>query len=235
MPGARSQAPAWWKLRWWAEAHPTCLYQASLSLTHGACPTRAGSDSSGERGGSPCRSRSGPISMRRGCAPLPARARMPAQARRLLALAAIYDGASRTEAARIGGVTLQIVRDWVLQVQRARPGRADRPQGARSAVAAERRAPRGAGRGDRERADPGDPWRGALADHRSVPVAVGRVPGQRRQADARAASCARWAIASCRPGRAIMRRPRARSRLLKKFPRASGRDRARATASPPTT
>ena len=35
------------------------------------------------------------------------------QARRLLALAAIYEGASRTEAARIGGVTLQIVRDWV--------------------------------------------------------------------------------------------------------------------------
>jgi transposase len=39
-----------------------------------------------------------------------------AQARRLLALAAIYDGASRTEAAKIGGVTLQIVRDWVLKL-----------------------------------------------------------------------------------------------------------------------
>ena len=37
------------------------------------------------------------------------------QARRLLALAAIYEGASRTEAARVGGVTLQIVRDWVLK------------------------------------------------------------------------------------------------------------------------
>lgn len=35
--------------------------------------------------------------------------------RRLLALAAIYDGASRTEAARIGGVGLQIVRDWVVR------------------------------------------------------------------------------------------------------------------------
>src|SRR4051794_41739218 len=34
------------------------------------------------------------------------------QARRLLALAAIYDGATRTAAARIGGVTVQIVRDW---------------------------------------------------------------------------------------------------------------------------
>ena len=37
------------------------------------------------------------------------------QARRLLALAAIYDGATRTEAARIGGVTLQIIRDWVVK------------------------------------------------------------------------------------------------------------------------
>lgn len=37
------------------------------------------------------------------------------QARRLLALAAIYDGGSRSDAARIGGVGLQIVRDWVLR------------------------------------------------------------------------------------------------------------------------
>ena len=37
------------------------------------------------------------------------------QTRRLLALAAIYDGAARTEAARIGGGTLQIVRDWVVK------------------------------------------------------------------------------------------------------------------------
>ena len=36
-------------------------------------------------------------------------------ARRLLALAEIYDGGSRTEAARIGDVGLQTVRDWVLR------------------------------------------------------------------------------------------------------------------------
>src|SRR5256885_9854939 len=36
------------------------------------------------------------------------------QTRRLLALAAIYDGGSRTEAAKVGGVGLQTVRDWVL-------------------------------------------------------------------------------------------------------------------------
>ena len=38
-----------------------------------------------------------------------------AQTRRLLALAAIYEGRSRSEAARIGGVTLQIIRDWVVR------------------------------------------------------------------------------------------------------------------------
>ncbi len=37
------------------------------------------------------------------------------QTRRLLALAEIYDGASRTQAAQVGGVTLQIVRDWVVK------------------------------------------------------------------------------------------------------------------------
>jgi integrase/recombinase XerD len=37
------------------------------------------------------------------------------QVRRALALAAIYDGATRTQAAQIGGVTLQVVRDWVLR------------------------------------------------------------------------------------------------------------------------
>ena len=36
------------------------------------------------------------------------------QTRRLLALAAIYDGGSRGEAAKIGGVGLPAVRDWVL-------------------------------------------------------------------------------------------------------------------------
>ena len=40
------------------------------------------------------------------------------QVRRLLTLAAIYDGGSRSEAARIGGVGLQTVRDWVLRFNR---------------------------------------------------------------------------------------------------------------------
>src|ERR1700742_2953434 len=37
------------------------------------------------------------------------------QARRLLAVATIYDGGSRSDAARVGDVGLQIIRDWVLR------------------------------------------------------------------------------------------------------------------------
>lgn len=37
------------------------------------------------------------------------------QGRRLLALAEIYDSGRRSDAARVGGVTLQIVRDWVVR------------------------------------------------------------------------------------------------------------------------
>jgi transposase len=43
------------------------------------------------------------------------------QVRRLLALASILDGGSRGEAAKIGGVTLQIVRDWVIHFNAAGP------------------------------------------------------------------------------------------------------------------
>ena len=38
-----------------------------------------------------------------------------AQARRLLAISAILDGASRAEAARIGGMDRQTLRDWVIR------------------------------------------------------------------------------------------------------------------------
>jgi transposase len=63
------------------------------------------------------------------------------QARRLLALAAIYDGANRTEAAEFGGVTLQIVRDWVLKFNADGPaGLIDRkPPGAASRLNAAQR------------------------------------------------------------------------------------------------
>ena len=45
------------------------------------------------------------------------------QVRRLLSLALIYGGGSRTEAAQAGGVGLQVVRDWVLRFNAQRPWR----------------------------------------------------------------------------------------------------------------
>ena len=44
------------------------------------------------------------------------------QARRLLSLAAIYDGGTRAQAATVGSVTLQIVRDWVIKFNADGPG-----------------------------------------------------------------------------------------------------------------
>src|SRR6476620_1941386 len=43
------------------------------------------------------------------------RAKDAAQARRLLAIAAVLDGASREEAATIGGMDCQTLRDWVIR------------------------------------------------------------------------------------------------------------------------
>lgn len=64
------------------------------------------------------------------------------QVRRLLALAAILDGSSRSEAARVGGVTRQIVRDWVLRFNAEGPaGLVDRKApGKRPLLSAEHRA-----------------------------------------------------------------------------------------------
>jgi transposase len=44
---------------------------------------------------------------------LAAKSKDGAQARRLLALAAVHDGMNRTKAARIGGMDRQTLRDWV--------------------------------------------------------------------------------------------------------------------------
>jgi transposase len=56
------------------------------------------------------------------------------QTRRLLSLAVIYEGGSRSEAAALGGVGLQIIRDWVLRFNAEGPhGLLDRkPPGASS-------------------------------------------------------------------------------------------------------
>jgi hypothetical protein len=50
------------------------------------------------------------------------KAKNGAQARRLLALATIYESGSRTQAVCIGSVTLRIVRDWVVKSNAALMG-----------------------------------------------------------------------------------------------------------------
>ncbi len=47
--------------------------------------------------------------------------RDPGQLRRILSLAEIYDGGTRGAAARVGGVGLQTVRDWVLRFNAGGP------------------------------------------------------------------------------------------------------------------
>ena len=148
------------------------------------------------------------------------------QARRLLALAAIYDGATRTEAAKIGGVTLQIVRDWVLRFN------AHGPDGL-----IDRKAP---GQPPRLKDEHRRRWRRssrAVQSRRSMASCAGgssisangcsRNSACRRQADVEpriarhGLSQALGASAPSCAGR------QARSRILKKFPRTPGRDRAR--------
>src|SRR2546427_12632965 len=66
----------------------------------------------------PLRSDFDTIGLRR----LARRSRDPDQTRRLLALAEIYDGGSRPDAARIGGGGGQVGGDWVCRVNAKRSG-----------------------------------------------------------------------------------------------------------------
>ena len=142
------------------------------------------------------------------------------QARRLLALAAIYDGGTRTEAAKIGGVGLQIIRDWVLRFNARGPdGLLD-------------------GKSPGQPSKLNDGHRRALARM----VESGPIPAVHGVVRWRLIDLAQWifeefritiakqtlsrelraATANYRPDRVTMRKPRARSRILKKLPRAPG-------------
>ena len=98
---------------------------------------------------------------------LAARAKDAGQVRRLVAIAAVLDGASREEAAKIGGMDRQKLRDWVIRFNRTGAGRPDQQVVAGRAWQADQRAqgvscPPGGGK-----ANPGAPWCGALAGLRS--------------------------------------------------------------------
>jgi transposase len=93
------------------------------------------------------------------------RAKDAAQARRLLAIAAVLDGASRDEAAKIGGMDRQTLRDWVIRFNEQGPdGRINIPSPGVQLDATHRAF---LARIVEEGADPGGPWGGALAGVRS--------------------------------------------------------------------
>ena len=95
------------------------------------------------------------------------RAKDAAQARRLLAIAAVLDGASREEAAKIGGMDRQTLRDWVIRFNEQGPdGLINIPSpGVPRKLNAMHKA-------FLARIDPCDPWRGALAGVRSDHAAL---------------------------------------------------------------
>ena len=145
------------------------------------------------------------------------------QTRRLLALAAIYKGASRAAAAAIGGVARQpfdklrsaqvgggLQRAWALG--------ASRRQGAGQPTAAQPRAARSAQADHRGRPQSGGGRGGALASHRSGTVGLCRVPHFDQQADAQpdaarnGLSQALCSSAPSRPG------PRRAGGFQKEFP-----------------
>jgi transposase len=94
----------------------------------------------------------------------------------LLALAEIYEGGTRTKAARVGGVGLQTVRDWVVRFNAHGPealvdGKA--PGNVCKLSAHHREALLALVESG---PIPACPWGGALAAERPGTVALGRVP-----------------------------------------------------------
>ena len=88
------------------------------------------------------------------------------QIRRLLALAAVYDGMSRAGAAQIGGMDRQTLRDWALRFNAEGPAGLRETPAIGPSVPAERGSDDGAGRDRRDRPRSGDGRCRALAADR---------------------------------------------------------------------
>ena len=145
------------------------------------------------------------------------------QARRLLALASIYDGGSRSDAARLGSVTVQIVRDWVVRFNARGPdglinGKAP---GKPSLLNDDQRAAlaQAIERGPTPYLDGVVRWR--LCDLARWLWEEFRVSVSEQTLGREV----RWATENSRLGRGITRRIPRQPRHLKKLPRRSGRNR----------
>ncbi len=151
------------------------------------------------------------------------RSRDPDQTRRLLALAEIYDGGSRPDAARIGGVGVQIVRDWVVRFNAKGPDGllTGKAPGAPSILDERQR------QALRQVVEDGPiPALHGVVRWRLIDLAQwpSKSSGSRSPSRRSAANCGIWAFASSRRDRAIMRKTRKPRRLLKKLSRPRGGD-----------
>ena len=128
---------------------------------------------------------------------------------------AIYDGATRTEAARIGSVTLQIVRDWVLRFNAEGPdGLIDRkPPGKTPTLTEDQRA----ALGEAIEAGP-EPWRDGVVRWRLIDLVQWLWEEFRVSVSGATVvrECGRSATASSRRGRGMTRRIRRRHRSFQK-------------------
>ena len=91
----------------------------------------------------------------------------------LLALAVVYDGGSRSDGARTGGVGLQTFRDWVLRFNATGPEGLVNGKAPGHTPRLEQEQRRELGAVGRGRSDPGGPWCGSLATERSGAVSPG--------------------------------------------------------------
>src|SRR5258705_3326957 len=130
---------------------------------------------------------------------LAARAKDADQVRRLLALAAVYDGMDRETAARIGGMDRQTLRDWAHRFNEYGPVWPHQCQTSGSSAEAVGGATRGIAAVGGGRPRSGEAWRGPLA-MRGLAACPGS-PVRRRSVDSGDWSPAQaaWLLAYQRP------------------------------------
>src|SRR3984893_8697873 len=140
-----------------------------------------------------------------------------------MALAEIYDGGARPDAARVGGVGVQIVREWVLRFNAKGPDGllTGKAPGAPSILDERQR------QALRQVVEDGPiPALHGVVRWRLIDLRSGssKSSGSRSPSRRSAASCGIWAFASSRRDRAIMRKTRKPRWLLKKLSRPRGGD-----------
>jgi len=139
------------------------------------------------------------------------------QTRRLLALAAIYDGGSRSDAATIGGVGLQTVRDWVLAFNAEGPAGLVDGKAPGKPLASQQPASTGVEGDCRERPDPSGARRCPLATDRSGAMGVRGVPHFDQQANAEPRIARPWLSQAVGPPSTSCSRRRGHGDVQKNF------------------